>query len=172
MLFYLGNYLNETVEVFSFLRLVDSIIFRALAGALTALLLTILFGDKLILIMYKNGHRDIPRDYLDFSPSVNSAAKPVKTYGGPLLIGVIYVSIVLWCKIHTGFVVACLISFTFFAVIGWIDDCGKLRGDDGRGLSKKQKFFWQSIVAACAAYTLFATAQSPVETQLIVPSTS
>ena len=56
-----------------------------------------------------------------------------------------------------------------FGLIGWIDDRGKLRGDEGRGLSKRQKFFWQSIVAAGAASMLFAMAQSPVETQLIVP---
>ena len=91
MLFYFGNYLHETLEFFSFLRLVDSIIFRALSGALTSLVLTILLGDRVILYMYKIGHRDIPRDYLNFSVSRNNSVNPVKTYGGPLLVGAIFV---------------------------------------------------------------------------------
>ena len=174
MLFYLGNYLNETVEVFSFLRLVDSIIFRALAGALTALLLTILFGDKLILHMYKVGHRDIPRDYLDFSPSVNNAAKPVKTYGGPLLIGVIYISIVLWCKIHTGFVVACLASFTFFAIIGWIDDSMKVRfRNSDKGLSENKKLGLQILYCTAFGFVYISPSLTPLPieyaTMLYVP---
>ena len=146
MLYYLGTHLNETLEVFSFLRLFDSIIFRALSGALTALLLTILFGNRVIFYMYKIGFRDIPRDYLNFSSSENNSAKPVKTYGGPLLIGVIFVSIVLWCKLQVGFVIACLTSFVFFAILGWIDDSMKVRfGNSDRGLSEKMKLGLQIL---------------------------
>jgi len=151
MLFYLGNYLNETVEIFSFLRLVDSIVFRALSGALTALVLTILLGNRVILYMYKIGHRDNPRDYLNFYSSGKDIAKPIKTYGGPLLVGVIFVSSVLWCKVHTGFVVACLTSFVFFGILGWIDDSMKVRfGNSDKGLSEKKKLVLQ--IFYCTAF--------------------
>jgi len=53
VLYYLGRYLQDNVETLSFLRLLDSISFRAIAGAITALLFTILFGDRIILALYR-----------------------------------------------------------------------------------------------------------------------
>ena len=104
MIYYLGTYLQDTVEALSFLRLVDSISFRAISGAITSLLITILCGGRVILYFYRRGYRDIPRDYLNFQSTDNQA----KTYGGGLLVAVILISVALWCKLHSVFVLLCL----------------------------------------------------------------
>ena len=89
--------------------------------------------------------------------------------GGALILVATVIATLLWSDLGNRFIWITLFTCVGFGLIGWIDDRGKLRGDEGRGLSKRQKFFWQSIVAAGAASMLFAMAQSPVETQLIVP---
>jgi phospho-N-acetylmuramoyl-pentapeptide-transferase len=56
-----------------------------------------------------------------------------------------------------------------FGVIGWIDDYRKLVLRNAKGLSARAKYFWQSCFGLVAALLLYCAAQTPVETQLIVP---
>ncbi len=170
MIYYVGIYLQEVFAALSFLRLVDSISFRALCGAITALLLTIFFGERVILYFYRLGHRDRPRNYLNYS----SVGNPSKTYGGPLLVAVILISVVLWCKLHTGFVLLCLGGLLFFAGLGWVDDYLKVRHrSSDHGLSETAKLALQG--GYCLAFgTVYATADltplpAEVATQLYVP---
>ena len=170
MIYYLGDLLQGGDGALSFLRLVDSISFRAICGAITALLYTIFFGGRIILYFHRLGHRDRPRDYLNYS----SAGNPSKTYGGPLLVSSILLSILLWCKIHTGFVLLCLGGLLFFAALGWIDDLLKVRHrSSDHGLSEAAKLALQG--GYCAVFgVIYSTAQltplpPDVATQLYVP---
>ncbi len=170
MIYYVGIYLQEAFTALSFLRLVDSISFRAICGAITALLLTILFGGRVIRYFYLLGHRDRPRNYLNYS----SAGNPSKTYGGPLLVAVILISVVLWCKLHTGFVLLCLGGLLFFAGLGWVDDYLKVRHrSSDHGLSETAKLALQG--GYCLVFgAIYATAgltplPPEVATQLYVP---
>ena len=134
MIYYLGMYLQDAGEALSFLRLVDSISFRAICGAITSLILTILCGGRVILYFYSRGHRDMPRDYLSSEAVSNQA----KTYGGGLIIAAILISIGLWCKLHSLFVLFCAGAIVWFAALGWIDDFLKVRyRSSDRGLSEK-----------------------------------
>jgi phospho-N-acetylmuramoyl-pentapeptide-transferase len=50
-----------------------------------------------------------------------------------------------------------------------VDDYLKLSRKDANGLAARWKYLWQSIFGLAAAWYLYASAQSPVETELIVP---
>ncbi len=170
MIYYLGTYLHDTFEVLSFLRLVDSIIFRAIFGAITALLLTIFFGGRVILYFYRLGYRDVPRDYLNYS----SVGNPAKTYGGVLLVAVILMSIGLWCKLHTGFVLLCLGALLWFACLGWVDDYLKVRHrSSDHGLSETAKLALQGTYCVVFGFIYVMPEFSPlpadVATQLYLP---
>ena len=142
MIYYLGTYLYETVETLSFLRLLNSISFRAIAGAITALLFIILFGGRMILHFYLSGQRDMPRNYASFSTEGDS----VKTYGGLLLVTGVLVSVLLWTKLHTTFVMLCIVAVLWFAALGLVDDRLKVRhGSSDRGLSEATKLILQSV---------------------------
>jgi phospho-N-acetylmuramoyl-pentapeptide-transferase len=56
-----------------------------------------------------------------------------------------------------------------FGAVGWVDDWRKVVEKNPRGLPARWKYFWQSIGGIGAAVVLYVTAQSPVETQLILP---
>lgn len=170
MIYYLGIYLQDAVEALSFLRLVDSIIFRALCGAITSLIFTILCGGRIILYFYGRGHRDMPRDYLNFEAASNQA----KTYGGGLIITAILISVGLWCKLHSLFVLFCVGAIVWFAALGWIDDFLKVRyRSSDRGLSEKAKLALQ-VTFGLAFGTAYITQTLPAEsaglaTQLYLP---
>jgi phospho-N-acetylmuramoyl-pentapeptide-transferase len=56
-----------------------------------------------------------------------------------------------------------------FGVIGWVDDYKKLVLQDSAGLAGRWKYLFQSIAGLGAAIYLYSSAQSPAETELIVP---
>ncbi|MED5416252.1 MAG: hypothetical protein VYC64_15010, partial [Candidatus Latescibacterota bacterium] len=132
MLYYLGTYLQDHIVALSFLRLLDSISFRALGGAITAMLFTITFGGRIILALYSSGHRDKSRSY-DHFPVTGKGA--TKTYGGPLVVASIVTSVLLWGKLHNPFTLICLFAVFWFAGLGYIDDHLKVRhGASDHGL--------------------------------------
>ena len=170
MIYYLGIYLHDAVEALSFLRLVDSISFRAIFGAITSLVLTILCGGRVILYFYSRGHRDMPRDYLNSEAVSNQA----KTYGGGLVVAAILISIVLWCKLLSLFVIFCVGAIVWFGALGWIDDHLKVRyRSSDRGLSERAKLALQvsfGLGFGAAYITQVLPAESAgLATQLYLP---
>jgi phospho-N-acetylmuramoyl-pentapeptide-transferase len=168
--YYLGTYLQDNVEALSFLRLLDSISFRAIAGAITALLFTILFGDRMILALYRRGSRDTNRSF-DFA--VVGARAP-KTYGGPLLVAAILSSALLWCQLHETFVLMSLSAIIWFAGLGYIDDHLKVRhGTSDKGLSESAKLVLQFFFALIFSVIYVLEPMSPLPaglaTQLYLP---
>lgn len=171
MLYYLGGYLHETVEALSFLRLLDSISFRAIGGAITSLLFTILFGGRIILRLYRLGYRDTSRSYAHFP--VTSPRVP-KVYGGGLLIASVLLSSLLWCELDNSYVLIPLAAVAWFASLGYIDDHLKVRhGASDRGLSEATKLILQFTYGLAFALVFVVDELSPLppglSTQLYVP---
>ncbi|MGH8659378.1 MAG: phospho-N-acetylmuramoyl-pentapeptide-transferase, partial [Gammaproteobacteria bacterium] len=152
--------LHSGFNVFQYLTL------RTILGVLTALLISLLVGPFMIrrLSRYsigQNVRNDGPQSHLQ------KAGTP--TMGGALLLIAILLSTLLWMDLGSRFVWVALIVTLAFGVIGWVDDYRKLVRRDPRGLPSRYKYLWQSIAGLCAAVFLYLTANSPVETQLIVP---
>jgi phospho-N-acetylmuramoyl-pentapeptide-transferase len=62
-----------------------------------------------------------------------------------------------------------LLTTLFFGAIGWVDDYRKIVQNDPKGLSAKQKIFWQSLGALIAGFTLYYFATLPQQTTLYLP---
>ena len=56
-----------------------------------------------------------------------------------------------------------------FGLVGWVDDYRKVVEKNPRGLPARWKYLWQSIFGLTTAIILYYTAQTPAETELIVP---
>jgi phospho-N-acetylmuramoyl-pentapeptide-transferase len=139
---------------------------RGILGVLTALLIAFMVGPAMIrrLSLYKVGQQvrqDGPRTHL------TKAGTP--TMGGALILVAIGVSTLLWSDLSNRFVWIVLLVTLLFGLIGGVDDYRKLRYGNARGLSAKQKFFWQSVAGFAVAVLLYYSAQTPVETTLYVP---
>ncbi|MBI4530830.1 MAG: phospho-N-acetylmuramoyl-pentapeptide-transferase [Candidatus Latescibacteria bacterium] len=159
MIYYLGNYLRDLAPIFSFLRLVDYISFRAIAAAITAFLLTLILGRRLIRELYIRKKRDVVRDYGVMS--VNDK-KGTPTMGGILIVAAVFLSALLWCDPINRFVGLTLLALLWFAAIGLTDDVLKIRHQDSdKGLSQGRKILLQGIYSALLGVIYLVPALSP-----------
>lgn len=139
---------------------------RALMGAVTALLISLLVGPVMIrrLAYYQVGQAirsDGPQSHL------SKAGTP--TMGGALILVAIILSTLIWADLTNKYVWIVLAVTTTFGIVGWIDDYRKVIKKNSKGLPARWKYFWQSIAGLGAALYLYQTATMPVETELLVP---
>lgn len=151
---------NAGFDVFRYLTL------RAILAALTALTLSLLLGPMIIRRLTEakvgqNVRTDGPQSHLDKSGT--------PTMGGALILVAVILSTLLWADLRVGQVWIVLLVTFLFGVIGWIDDYRKLSRGNSDGLSAKEKYLSQSLVAIVAAVVIYMSADSPVETQLLIP---
>ena len=163
MLLILFDYLSQ---FYAPLAVVQYLTLRAILGVLTALMIAFIVGPFMIrrLTQYKVGQTvrsDGPQTHLE------KAGTP--TMGGALILVAVAVATLFWSDLGNRFVWVVLIVTLLFGLIGGWDDYLKLRYGNSKGLSARHKLIWQSVVAFIAASVLFHTAQTPIETTLIVP---
>ena len=163
MLYALFDWLARDISAFNVFRYLT---LRAILGVLTALTICFVIGPALIrkLTHYKVGQvvrTDGPQTHL------TKAGTP--TMGGALILIAVFIATLLWSNLHNRFVWIVLVTTLFFGAIGWVDDYRKLVRKNPKGLSAREKYFWQSVGGFLVAIVLYYTAKTPAETQLIVP---
>ncbi len=163
MLLWLTEYLTQFdsgFSVFQYLTL------RTILGVITAFLISLLVGPKMIkwLSQYQIG-----QTVRDDGPETHLVKAGTPTMGGALILVAIAIATLLWGDLENRYVWVVLLTTLAFGVIGWVDDYKKLVKKDPKGLVARWKYFWQSAVAIVVAVYLYQTATLPVETQLIIP---
>jgi phospho-N-acetylmuramoyl-pentapeptide-transferase len=163
MLLYLTDYLTRHYSgfgVFHYLTL------RSILGVLTALLISFLVGP---LIIRKLAHYQIGQMVRTDGPQTHLSKAGTPTMGGAMILVAIGISTLLWGDLSNRYVWLVLGVTLLFGIVGGVDDYKKLILKNSRGLSARQKFFWQSLIGLAAATYLFSSAVSPIETRFIVP---
>ncbi|WP_421851460.1 phospho-N-acetylmuramoyl-pentapeptide-transferase [Marinomonas sp.] len=156
---YLSKY-HTFFTVFNYLSL------RAILGVLTALAISLLIGNKVIVLLQR---LQIGQAVRSDGPQTHLAKAGTPTMGGALIIFSISVSTLLWGDLRNQYVWVVLLVMLAFGVVGWVDDYRKVVEKNPRGLPGRWKYFWQSIFGLAAAFYLYYTASTPAETALIVP---
>jgi phospho-N-acetylmuramoyl-pentapeptide-transferase len=163
MLLFLANYLAHFYRgfhVFQYLTL------RAILAILTAFLLSLLVGPRVIQWLTQVRMGQVVRND---GPQSHHVKQGTPTMGGALILLAIGISTLLWADLTNRYVWLVLWVTGSFGAIGWVDDYRKVVQKNTRGLPGRWKYFWQSIVGLLAAVFLYMTAQTPAETQLLVP---
>lgn len=163
MLLILADYLSEhfsAIAVFKYLTL------RGILGVLTALAISLFIGPKLIRYLKD---KQIGQSVRNDGPQSHLSKAGTPTMGGALILLSIAVSTLLWADLSNRYVWIVLIVTLIFGAVGWVDDWRKVVEKNSRGLPARWKYLWQSVGGLGAALVLYFTAQSPEETQLIVP---
>jgi len=163
MLLYLTNYLAQFesgFNVFNYLTM------RAILGALTALVLSFVIGPRMISRLSTN---QVGQTIRDDGPVTHLPKAGTPTMGGALILTAIVVSTVLWADLENRFIWIVLFVTLAYGVIGFVDDYRKLVLQDAKGLSVRQKLFWQSLSAIIAAVALYMIANDEVSTSLLIP---
>ena len=163
MLYALFDWLAQDISAFNAFRYLT---LRAILGVLTALLICFLIGPALI---RKLTHYKVGQVVRDDGPQTHLVKAGTPTMGGVLILIAVFVSTLLWANLNNRFVWVVLFTTLFFGAIGWVDDYRKLVRKNPKGLSAREKYFWQSVGGFLVAVFLYTTAKLPAETQLIVP---
>ncbi len=163
MLIWLAEWLQQfdpSFRVFSYLTL------RAILSTLTALMIAVLIGPKMIRWLQ---HMQIGQTVRDDGPESHLAKSGTPTMGGLLILAAIVSSVLLWADLSNRYVWVTLFVVVSYGTIGFIDDYRKVIRKDARGLIARWKYFWQSVIALGVAFYLYASQQNPAETALLVP---
>lgn len=163
MLYHLTQLL---VPAFSAFNVFQYLTLRAILAVLTALAISLVIGPAMIrkLTFYKIG-QTVRTD----GPQTHLTKSGTPTMGGALILVATGITTLLWADLTNRYVWIVLLTTMAFGVIGWVDDYKKLIKKDPRGLIARWKYFWQSVCGFAAALALYASAQEPAATQLIVP---
>ncbi len=163
MLIWLAKWLEQFepgFNVFGYLTM------RAILSVLTALLISVVMGPKLIRYLQR---MQIGQTVRDDGPQSHLSKSGTPTMGGLLILGAIFISSLLWADLSNKYVLVTLFVVFCYGVVGFIDDYRKVIRKDSKGLIARWKYFWQSVVALGVAIFLFTNSESAHETQLLVP---
>ncbi len=162
MLVWLAQWLTQFepgFNVFSYITL------RSILSVLTALIISLYFGPKLIRYLQ---NMQIGQTVRDDGPESHLSKSGTPTMGGLLILGAIVISTLLWADLENTYVQVTLFVVVSYGLIGFVDDYRKVVRKDSNGLIARWKYFWQSFCAIAVAVYLYVIAR-PEETLLIVP---
>ncbi|MFN7779200.1 MAG: phospho-N-acetylmuramoyl-pentapeptide-transferase [Betaproteobacteria bacterium] len=153
MLLELFQWLAQDIRafnVFGYLTL------RAVLAAATALVIGLAAGPWVI---RKLTELKIGQAVRTDGPQTHLSKSGTPTMGGVLILISIAITTLLWADLGNRFVWVVLLVTLGFGWVGWVDDYRKVVHRNPKGMSAKEKYFWQSLIALVAAlYLAFAVA--------------
>lgn len=163
MLVWVAEYL---VKYFTVFNVFSYLTFRSILSLLTALIICLWIGPKLIKYLQKLQIGQVVRDD---GPQSHFSKRGTPTMGGLMILASITISVLLWAKLDNPYVWCVLFVLLSYGAIGFVDDFRKVIRKDTKGLIARWKYFWQSVVALIVAFTMYAYGKDTVVTQLVVP---
>ena len=150
MLYYLFNYLDSIN--FPGAGLFDYISFRAGMALITSLIVSIVFGKRLIGLLQKQQIGETVRD-LGLDGQLAKAGTP--TMGGLIILASILIPTLLFAKLDNIYVITMLIATVWLGAIGFLDDYIKVFKKNKEGLAGRFKIIGQIGVGIIVGSILY-----------------
>jgi phospho-N-acetylmuramoyl-pentapeptide-transferase len=139
-------FLIKALNVFQYVT------FRTAYASITALLLSLMFGGKLIRALKT---WNVGQQIREEGPQGHLAKRGTPTMGGVLIVGSVVISTLLWAKLTSVYVWTVVIAMLLFGAIGFADDYYKMANQRSLGLTGKQKLLGQLLIAIGVWAVLF-----------------
>lgn len=150
MLYYLFQYL-DTLD-FPGAGLFNYISFRAGMTLITSLIISIVFGKKIINYLRK---LQIGESVRDLGLAGQKEKEGTPTMGGLLILAAILIPVLLFAKLHNVYVITMLIATIWLGFIGFLDDYIKVFKKNKEGLKGKFKIVGQIGVGIIVGSILY-----------------
>lgn len=150
MLYYLFDYLDKLN--FPGAGLFHFISFRASMALIFSLIISIVFGKKLINLLRKQQIGETVRD-LGLAGQIEKSGTP--TMGGLIILSAILIPTLLLAKLHNVYVVTMILATVWLGAIGFLDDYIKVFKKNKEGLAGKSKVVGQigvGLIVGCILY--------------------
>ena len=167
MIYHLFKYLDSLGVDFPGMRLMNYLSFRAILASVTALLLALLVGKRIIRLLQRKQIGETVRD-LGLQGQIEKKGTP--TMGGVIIILSIVVGTVLFCDLTNVYVNLLLVSTLWCGALGFADDYIKVFKHDKAGLSEKAKLAGQVVLGFIIGLTVWLSPNIVVREKVIDPS--
>ena len=151
MLYHFFNYINKHVD-FPGSGLFDFISFRAGMAVITSLIITLIFGAKLIDFLHRKQVGESIRD-LGLDGQMEKTGTP--TMGGVIIIAGIIIPTILFANLNNIYIQLMLIATIWLGLIGFIDDYIKVFKKNKKGLAGKFKVIGQIGVGIIVGVSMY-----------------
>lgn len=151
MLYHLFTYLNNRFD-FPGSGLFEFISFKAALAVITSLVITLVFGSRLIRFLHQKQVGETVRD-LGLDGQLEKTGTP--TMGGIIILAGILVPTLLFADLSNIYIQLMLISTVLLGAIGFVDDYIKVFKKNKEGLAGKFKVFGQIAVGLIVASSLY-----------------
>jgi phospho-N-acetylmuramoyl-pentapeptide-transferase len=150
MLFYLFEYLQEInfpgAGVFQYIS------FRSASAIITSLIISLLFGKRIIQYLKK---KQIGESIRDLGLNGQKQKQGTPTMGGLIILGSILIPTLLFADLENIYVILMLVTTIWLGLIGFIDDYIKVFRKNKKGLTGRFKILGQVILGVVIGLTLF-----------------
>lgn len=161
MIYWLTEFrrLHDSGFIDKLLNLLHYHTLRAGAACITAFLLSLLFGERVIrkLISLKIGQPIRSKEEVQKLFDLHGKKAGTPTMGGVLILATFVLSVLLWTDWASGLSWICLGTTLLLGLLGFWDDYEKVARKNSKGVSARMKLMWQFSVALVAG-ALFAYA--------------
>ena len=150
MLYYLFDYLNKLNVPGA--GLFDFISFRAALALITSLIISVVFGQKIINALRRQQIGETVRD-LGLAGQIEKSGTP--TMGGLIILSAILIPTLLFAKLHNVYVITMILATIWLGAIGFLDDFIKVFKKNKEGLKGKFKVIGQIGVGIIVGSILY-----------------
>jgi phospho-N-acetylmuramoyl-pentapeptide-transferase len=146
------SYLVKALNVFQYVT------FRTAYSTITALLISLLFGGRVIDALR---NWNIGQQIREEGPQAHISKKGTPTMGGILIVGSVLISTLLWARLSHLYIWIVIVSTLLFATVGFLDDYLKVVKRHSLGLTGRQKLLAQFLIAVGVWLVLYFFTEYP-----------
>ena len=163
MLYYLFDYLRETYHlpgagVFQYIS------FRSAMAVITSLLVSMVFGGRIINRIRK---KQIEEQVRELGLEGERQKKGTPTMGGLIIISAILIPTLLFTKLDNIYIIIMIISTLWMGIIGFIDDYIKVYRKDKKGLAGRFKILGQVGLGIIVGLMMLFNSDIVIKEQLV-----
>ena len=149
MLYHLFYPLASSVKLFNIFKYLT---FRTIYAMITALIVSFIVGPWIIRRLEALQARQVIRTD---GPESHLKKAGTPTMGGVMILTAIIVPTLLWADLRNVVIWLTLLVIVGYGLIGFVDDYKKVVEKDPKGLSPRQKMFWQIIIGGAVGVILY-----------------
>jgi len=151
MLYHLFDYLASTFD-FPGAGIFQYISFRAALAVLTSLLISMIFGKRLINFLQK---KQVGENIRDLGLEGQKEKEGTPTMGGLIILASILIPTLLFAKLNNIYIILIIVSTVWLGVIGFLDDYIKVFKHNKKGLAGRFKVLGQIGLGIIVGVTMY-----------------
>jgi len=150
----LYNLLYPLATEYHFLNVFKYLTFRTIYAVITALVVSFLLGPWMIRKLQSIQMMQVIRTD---GPESHLKKQGTPTMGGVLILTAIVIPTLLWADLSNRYIWIALSVIVGYGLIGFVDDYKKVVEKNPKGLSARQKTFWQVFIGLVVGTILYYT---------------